>query len=72
VGRALNVVKMRKSWHAMTLNSYTITDQGVTVGDNLEGVTGRLGWSALRAQGPPDRTESTGGRLRAGEGSEDA
>jgi circadian clock protein KaiC len=55
VGRALNVVKMRKSWHAMTLNSYTITDHGVTVGDKLEGVTGRLGWSALRAQDPPDR-----------------
>jgi circadian clock protein KaiC len=53
MGRALNVVKMRNSWHEMTLNSYTITDHGLVVGDTLEGVTGRLGWSALRAQDQP-------------------
>ena len=48
LGRALNVVKMRNSPHRMTLNSDAITDQGIVVGDKLEGVTGRLGWSALR------------------------
>ena len=53
VGRALNVVKMRNSRHEMTLNSYTMTDRGLIVGDQIEGVTGRLGWSALRTQGPP-------------------
>jgi circadian clock protein KaiC len=53
LGRAINVVKMRNSYHQMTLNSVTITDRGLVVGDKLEGVTGRLGWSALRAQDPP-------------------
>ncbi len=52
LGRALNVVKMRNSPHQMTLNSAAITDKGLVVGDRLEGVTGRLGWSALRAQDP--------------------
>jgi hypothetical protein len=36
----------------MTLNRVTITDGGLTVSDRLEGVTGRLGWSALRTQDP--------------------
>src|ERR1700689_3804527 len=53
LGRALNVVKMRNSRHEMTLNRVTITDRGLVVGEKLEGVTGRLGWSALRAQAPP-------------------
>jgi circadian clock protein KaiC len=53
LGRALNVVKMRNSRHEMTLNRVTITDRGLVVGEKLEGVTGRLGWSALRAQTPP-------------------
>jgi circadian clock protein KaiC len=53
-GRSLNVVKMRNSRHEMTLNSFTITDQGLVVGDKLEGVTGRLGWGALRAKDPAD------------------
>jgi circadian clock protein KaiC len=52
LGRALNVVKMRNSPHKMTLNSAAITDKGLVVGDKLEGVSGRLGWSALRAQDP--------------------
>ena len=52
VGRAVHVAKMRSSWHAMTLNSVSITDRGLVVGNELEGVTGRLGWSALRTQGP--------------------
>jgi circadian clock protein KaiC len=59
LGRVLNVVKMRNTPHKMTLNSATITDEGLVVGDQLEGVTGRLGWSALRAQDlsyPPSAT----------------
>jgi circadian clock protein KaiC len=58
LGRALNVVKMRNGAHQMTLNSVTITDHGVQVGDALEDVSGRLGWSALRAQGPPKSQRS--------------
>jgi circadian clock protein KaiC len=58
LGRALNIVKMRNRAHAMTLNQVTITDAGLTVGDRLEGVTGRLGWSALRTQDPHNRTDS--------------
>ena len=55
LGRALNVVKMRNSPHKMTLNSAAITDKGLVVGDKLDGVSGRLGWSALRVQDPPYR-----------------
>jgi circadian clock protein KaiC len=58
VGRALNVVKMRNSAHATTLNSVTITDDGVTVGGALDGVTGLLGWSALRTPEPPRHASS--------------
>jgi len=52
LGRALNIVKMRNRAHAMTLNQVTISDTGIAVGDTIEGVTGRLGWSALRTQDP--------------------
>jgi circadian clock protein KaiC len=57
LGRAVNVVKMRNSLHQMTINSATITSAGLVVGDPLQGVTGRLGWGALRIHdrpGPPD------------------
>jgi circadian clock protein KaiC len=54
VGRVLNVVKMRNSSHATTLSNFTITDRGPTVGDTFKGVTGRLGWSALRTEDSPD------------------
>jgi circadian clock protein KaiC len=54
VGRVINVVKMRNSQHAMTLNSFTITDHGLVIGDAIAGVTGRLGWSALRTPAEPD------------------
>ncbi len=55
VGRAVHVAKMRGSYHEMTLHQVTITtEHGLAVGDELEGVTGRLGWSALRMQGPPE------------------
>jgi circadian clock protein KaiC len=53
IGRALNVVKMRNSKHKMTLASFTIAEHGITIGALLEGVTGRLGWSALRTQDQP-------------------
>ena len=33
VGRAAHVVKMRSSRHEMTLNSVTITDHGLVVGE---------------------------------------
>ena len=58
LGLALNVVKMRNRAHAMTLNRVTITDVGIAVGERLEGVTGRLGWSALRTRDPEGRIES--------------
>ena len=48
-GRAVNIVKMRNSNHAKNLYQFEIGDQGPEVGDKLEGVTGALGWSALRA-----------------------
>jgi circadian clock protein KaiC len=66
VGRAVHVAKMRGSWHAMTLNGVTITDRGIEIGPVLESVTGRLGWSALRTQGPMEPARpaaSTSGRL---------
>jgi hypothetical protein len=40
------------------LERVTITDAGLIVGEPLEGVTGRLGWSALRTQDPPRRADS--------------
>ena len=58
LGRALNIVKMRNRPHEMTLNRVTITDNGLIVGDPLEGVTGRLGWSALRTHSPAYLTGS--------------
>jgi circadian clock protein KaiC len=58
LGRALNIVKMRHGAHQMTLNRVTISDHGLQVGDALERVTGRLGWSALRAQDSPDLTSA--------------
>ena len=59
LGRALNIVKMRNRPHAMTLNRASITDAGLTVGEPLEGVTGQLGWSALRTtRNPPFQTGS--------------
>ncbi len=55
VGRALNVVKMRNSRHETTLTSFTIADHGIMIGAPLAGVTGRLGWSALRTEvAPPE------------------
>jgi circadian clock protein KaiC len=52
LGRALNVVKMRNSRHDMALNSFEITDHGLAIAGKIEGASGNLGWSALRAQEP--------------------
>jgi circadian clock protein KaiC len=51
IGRAVHVAKMRSRAHSMSLNSVTISDRGLKVGQAMTSVTGRLGWSALRAQG---------------------
>lgn len=45
---AVNVLKMRDSNHEKGLRQYTIGAGGLSVGDKLEGLTGVLGWSALR------------------------
>jgi circadian clock protein KaiC len=49
--RALNIIKMRTSNHDKGVFEYVIDQHGLTVKDRLEGVTGVLGWSALRTQG---------------------
>jgi circadian clock protein KaiC len=59
LGRALNIVKMRNGAHKMSINDLTITPHGLAVGDQLEGVTGRLGWSALSALNPPALLKSS-------------
>jgi circadian clock protein KaiC len=51
-GRALNIVKMRNSNHRKSLYQYEISDSGPAIGDKMEGVTGVLGWSALRTTRP--------------------
>ena len=53
IGRAVHIAKMRSRAHSMSLNSLTITDNGLEVGNKLDSVTGRLGWSALRTAGTP-------------------
>jgi circadian clock protein KaiC len=58
LGRALNIVKMRNGAHQMTINGFAITSHGLQVDGALEGVTGRLGWGALRTQDPPELRSS--------------
>jgi circadian clock protein KaiC len=53
VGRAVAIYKMRDSDHEKGLWAFTITDQGFRVGAKVEGMTGLLGWSALRDQESP-------------------
>jgi circadian clock protein KaiC len=48
--RALNIIKMRTSNHDKGVFEYVIDKDGLTIKDRLEGVTGVLGWSALRTQ----------------------
>ncbi len=49
--RAVNIIKMRNSDHDKGVFEYVIDEHGLTIKDRLEGVTGVLGWSALRMQG---------------------
>ena len=46
--RGLNILKMRQSEHAKGLLEFTIDAKGLTFGEAIEGVSGLLGWSALR------------------------
>lgn len=50
VGRAVTILKMRNSDHEKGLWKFAITDHGFVVLEKVEGVTGLLGWSALRDQ----------------------
>jgi len=50
VGRAVAIYKMRDSNHDKGLWAFRITEHGFEVGNRVEGVTGLLGWSALRHQ----------------------
>jgi circadian clock protein KaiC len=52
--RAVAVLKMRDSDHEKGVRQFEIDNQGLKIGDKLEGLTGLLGWSALR-EGPPPR-----------------
>jgi circadian clock protein KaiC len=46
--RGLNVLKMRQSDHEKGLISFGIGADGITFGDRIAGLSGMLGWSALR------------------------
>jgi circadian clock protein KaiC len=46
--RGLNVLKMRQSEHHKGLLEFTIDANGLALGDRIEGLSGLLGWSALR------------------------
>jgi circadian clock protein KaiC len=46
--RGLNVLKMRQSDHEKGLTEFTIGENGVAVVGKIEGVSGLLGWTALR------------------------
>ncbi|MBO3739343.1 RAD55 family ATPase [Actinoplanes flavus] len=48
IGRTINILKMRNSGHDYTIHDYHVTADGVAVGDQIEQITGMLGWSALR------------------------
>jgi circadian clock protein KaiC len=52
VRRSISVLKMRGSDHAKGLWQFEIDEHGLTVLDKLEGLTGVLGWSALREDRP--------------------
>jgi len=49
IRRAFAVIKMRDSSHAKGLVQFEIDDTGFRVMEKLEGITGILGWSALRS-----------------------
>lgn len=39
---------MRNSRHDNSIHACHLNDDGITVGDKLDGLTGMLGWSVLR------------------------
>lgn len=47
LARGLSVLKMRQSDHDKGLIRFTIDENGLAFGDNIEDVSGMLGWSAL-------------------------
>jgi circadian clock protein KaiC len=51
--RGLNVLKMRQSGHEKGLVSFGIDGGGITFGERIEGLSGMLGWSALRGEESP-------------------
>jgi circadian clock protein KaiC len=52
VRRSISVLKMRDSDHAKGLWHFEVDEHGLTILDKLEGLTGVLGWSALREDRP--------------------
>jgi circadian clock protein KaiC len=50
LGRALDIVKMRNSNHAKTVNNVVIGARGLEVGNAITGASGRLGWSVLKSK----------------------
>ena len=47
IRRGLSVLKMRQSEHTKRLHEFTIGDGGIEFGEQFDGVTGLLGWTAL-------------------------
>jgi circadian clock protein KaiC len=50
--RAISILKMRDSNHAKGIWEFAIDEHGFAIGDKLEGLTGLLGWTALRDEPP--------------------
>lgn len=48
--RAISVLKMRDSSHEHGIRQFTIDAHGITIGDQLKGLTGVLGWGPLREE----------------------
>jgi circadian clock protein KaiC len=48
IRHAISILKMRDSNHAKAVWEFAIGKQGLEIGDKLEGLTGILGWTALR------------------------
>ena len=48
IRRAIGVIKMRDSDHYKGLRMVQISSRGFEVGEQIAGLTGLLGWSALR------------------------
>jgi circadian clock protein KaiC len=50
IRRAVSILKMRDSNHEKGVREFQIGTEGILVMERLEGVTGVLGWSALREE----------------------